>query len=144
MTIITSLLLPRLRVQTWTLLSLVLLLMSMGIAYAGQYVETENFVYLQVSSFFGDNQGCARDFQKTKISNLEYRISEILKNRKSRISNLGDFEKTQNLEYRISNIRDFLKSRKNLENIILDSKRKYEKSDFLFEFLNFILLLFLL
>ena len=60
MTIITSLLLPRLRVQTWTLLSLVLLLISMAIAYAGQYVETENFVYLQVSPFLGD---CLRFFK---------------------------------------------------------------------------------
>ena len=49
MTIITSLLLPRFRVQTWTLLSLVLLLISMAIAYVGQFVETENFIYLQVS-----------------------------------------------------------------------------------------------
>ena len=105
------------------------------------------------------DQGCARDFQKTKISNLEYRI--FWKKEKSRISNLGDFEKPKisnlesrrfwknpksrisNLEYpRFSKISK--KSRKNLENIIRDSKRKYEKSDFLFEFLNFILLLFLL
>ena len=49
MTIATSLLLPRLRVQTWTLLSLTLLIISMGVAFSGRYVETDHFHYVQIA-----------------------------------------------------------------------------------------------
>ena len=48
MTITTSLLLPRLRVQTWSLISLVLFFTGMLAAYYGRFVDTDNFVYLQV------------------------------------------------------------------------------------------------
>ena len=66
----------------------------------------------------GHSQGCARDFKKTKISNIESRI--FWKKPKSRISNLGYFEKSENLEYRISDILKKTKTRisdifKNLE-----------------------------
>ena len=65
-TIGTSLLLSRLRVQTWTLLSLTLLMISMGVAFCGRYVTSADFYYLQIVlgilNGSAGGQGSARTF----------------------------------------------------------------------------------
>ena len=49
MTIVTSALLPKMYVKNWTLLSLVLLTLSMGLAFTGRYVTSpDDFYNLQV------------------------------------------------------------------------------------------------